>query len=50
MLRVENLGYDNWATIYFQRATVIVTELALAYALHRYEIKCVGSSALASEC
>lgn len=36
MLRVDNLGYDSWATIAFQRSTVIITELLLVYALHRY--------------
>ena len=36
MLVVQNLGYDNWETVWFQRATVIGTELVLAYALHRY--------------
>ncbi|KAI1739847.1 glycosyltransferase family 57 protein [Xylaria scruposa] len=36
MLRVNNLEYDSWQTIYFQRFTVIVTELVLVYALHRY--------------
>lgn len=33
MLNVQSLGYDSWQTIYFQRATVIVTEFALIYAL-----------------
>ncbi|KAK4502392.1 hypothetical protein PRZ48_005817 [Zasmidium cellare] len=33
MLQVENLNYDSWQTIYFQRATVIVTEFVLMYAL-----------------
>lgn len=33
MLRVYNLDYDSWQTIYFQRFTVILTELVLIYAL-----------------
>jgi alpha-1,3-glucosyltransferase len=35
MLVVNNLNYDSWQTIYFQRATVIVTELVLAIALNQ---------------
>lgn len=36
MLDVHNLTYDSWETVYFQRATVLVTELVLLYALHLY--------------
>ncbi|KAF2875114.1 ALG6, ALG8 glycosyltransferase family-domain-containing protein [Massariosphaeria phaeospora] len=36
LLHVKALGYDSWQTIYFQRATVILTELVLVYALHLY--------------
>lgn len=34
MVEVANLEYDSWQTIYFQRLTVIATELVLVYALH----------------
>ena len=36
MLVVSNLGYDSWQTIYFQRATVLASELILLYALYLY--------------
>lgn len=35
MLVVQNLNYDSWQTVYYQRATVIITELVLLYALNR---------------
>lgn len=34
MLQVWNLEYDSWQTVYFQRTTVILTELVLVYALY----------------
>lgn len=34
MLQIRNLNYDSWQTVYFQRTTVIATELVLAYALY----------------
>ncbi|KAH8668319.1 glycosyltransferase family 57 protein [Xylariales sp. PMI_506] len=36
MLRVYNLGYDSWQTVYFQRFTVIATELILIFALQMF--------------
>lgn len=34
MVVVRNLNYDSWATICFQRSSVISTELLLVYALN----------------
>lgn len=36
MLQIQNLDHDSWQTVYFQRATVIVTELVLVYALSQF--------------
>ena len=36
LLNVKALDYDSWQTVYFQRTTVIITELVLVYALHLY--------------
>ncbi|KAF2735998.1 hypothetical protein EJ04DRAFT_463970 [Polyplosphaeria fusca] len=36
LLNVKSLGFDSWQTVYFQRATVIATELVLVYALHLF--------------
>ncbi|EXJ75807.1 dolichyl pyrophosphate Glc1Man9GlcNAc2 alpha-1,3-glucosyltransferase [Cladophialophora psammophila CBS 110553] len=36
MVKIQNLNYDSWATICFQRSSVIITELLLVYALHKY--------------
>ncbi|KAI0180832.1 glycosyltransferase family 57 protein [Hypoxylon sp. FL1284] len=38
MLRIYNLDYDSWQTVYFQRLTVIVTELMLIHALQLYDL------------
>jgi alpha-1,3-glucosyltransferase len=45
MLRVYNLNYDSWQTVYFQRTTVVLTELVLVYALQSF----VDSSTLTSK-
>ena len=37
MLDVKSLEYDSWQTIYFQRSSVIFTELLLVYSLYRYD-------------
>ena len=44
MLKVENLSYDSWATIYFQRGSVIVTEVLLAFALHMFVLSISGNA------
>ncbi|KAF7557352.1 hypothetical protein G7046_g6047 [Stylonectria norvegica] len=36
MVRLYNLDYDSWQTVYFQRTTVILTELLLVYALQLF--------------
>lgn len=36
ILKVENLGYASWQTVYLQRASVIVAEFTLLYALIQY--------------
>ena len=40
MLGIHNLGFDSWQTVYFQRATVILTEGVLVYALYLYDMPC----------
>lgn len=45
MVRVYNLEYDSWQTVYYQRASVIATELLLAFALQVF----IDSSPLSSK-
>ncbi len=33
---ISNLNYASWQALYFQRFSVIATELVLLYALHQY--------------
>jgi len=44
MVDVSNLNYASWATVAFQRSTVIITELLLVYALHVYASTAVPSA------
>ena len=37
MLKIENLNYQSWETVVFQRFSVLASDLVLAYALYRYE-------------
>ncbi|RGP77863.1 dolichyl pyrophosphate glc1man9 c2 alpha-1,3-glucosyltransferase [Fusarium longipes] len=36
MVKVYNLDYDSWQTVYFQRTSVIITELVLVWALQTF--------------
>ncbi|RMZ83037.1 hypothetical protein DV738_g1311, partial [Chaetothyriales sp. CBS 135597] len=36
MLQITNLGYSSWATVAYQRSTVILTELVLVASLQAY--------------
>ncbi|KAK3938342.1 ALG6, ALG8 glycosyltransferase family-domain-containing protein [Diplogelasinospora grovesii] len=49
MLRVWNLEYGSWETVYFQRCTVIVTELVLVYALQMFVDSSHGASKRAAQ-
>ncbi|KAL2271615.1 hypothetical protein VTJ83DRAFT_986 [Remersonia thermophila] len=49
MLKVYNLDYDSWQTIYFQRFTVIITELLLVYALQMFVDSSHGASKRAAQ-
>ena len=36
MVKVYNLDYESWQTVYFQRTSVIITELVLVWALQAF--------------
>ncbi|KAM0275904.1 hypothetical protein ACHAQH_007291 [Verticillium albo-atrum] len=36
MTKLYNLEYDSWQTVYFQRWSVIISELVLVFALHMF--------------
>ena len=44
MLSIQNLNYDSWSTLVFQRTTVILTELVLVYALRVYTLTSPSST------
>ncbi|KAI3398476.1 hypothetical protein diail_9157 [Diaporthe ilicicola] len=44
MLKVYNLGHDSWQTVYFQRSSVLITELLLVYALRLFVDSSHGAS------
>lgn len=46
---LQNLNYDSWSVVVYQRSTVIVTELVLAAALLRYA-RLSGTSVTFSHC
>lgn len=37
MLQIKDLNYASWETVYYQRTTVLLTELVLVYALYLYD-------------
>lgn len=49
MLKLYNLGHDSWQTVYFQRSSVIVTELLLVYALQMFVDSSHGISKRAAQ-
>ncbi|GJC95076.1 dolichyl pyrophosphate Glc1Man9GlcNAc2 alpha-1,3-glucosyltransferase [Colletotrichum higginsianum] len=49
MLRVYNLEYDSWQTVYFQRWTVVISELVLVYALQRFVDSAAGATRRAAQ-
>jgi alpha-1,3-glucosyltransferase len=42
MLKTDNLDYDSWETVCFQRASVLLTEGLLIYALYRCVLVHIG--------
>lgn len=49
MLHVYNLEHDSWQTVYFQRLTVIISELVLVYALQMFVDSSHGTSKRAAQ-
>ncbi|OAA68127.1 dolichyl glycosyltransferase [Niveomyces insectorum RCEF 264] len=45
MVQIHNLNYASWETVYFQRGSVIVTELFLVFALQKFVDSCHGPAA-----
>ncbi|KAI9700129.1 MAG: glycosyl transferase [Bogoriella megaspora] len=42
LLNVKTLNFDSWQTVFFQRSTVILSELVLVYALHLFVKSSLG--------
>lgn len=42
MLTIQNLNYDSWQTVYFQRTTVLVTESVLLLSVYLYVEPCAN--------
>ena len=41
-LQINNLNYEHWRVVFFQRATVLGSEMMLVYALHKCDCSVGG--------